>query len=1398
MSNPALTDLLASYVPHLIRKRVTADSSPIETAAAENFQAAVLFADISGFTLLTEQFAERGPAGVESLPRILNEYFGQLIDIIHEYGGDIVKFAGDAVLALWPCESDGDARMWTMRVAECAIKIRERLVNYKIEDSTLYLKLAVSTGEIGQVHVGGVFNRWEFMLTGAPLVELGIANRLAGAGEILLTPSAWKLIRNDCKAEPTEFEMQNAIAQAGRLESLTRSSAVSALKPSLPIPDEAQQSLRAYIPGAIINRLTAGQVGWIAELRRVTVLFINLPDVNQQTELETAQNIARLIQQSVYRYEGSINKINVDDKGITIVAALGLPPFSHEDDPARGVQAALMIRKELTRLHVRSMIGITTGRIFCGSIGNQTRREYTIIGNSVNLSARLMTAAGNLPDLIRQAGVPILCDRVTFDGAKEVVEFETVAPQHVKGRSEAVEVFHPVEQKRSIIRPQTELIGRQEEKTVIANALQEWQRGVPLQVVILQGEAGIGKSRLTEDLLRQAQSLSAHSFMGAGDSIEKNNPYYAWRSIFQKLFDIEEVSSHPILTEADQREIMLKVSEKLHAIDPDLTRYAPLLDVVLPAVFAENEFTSAMTGEIRGGNIRELLVRLLYEEAAQAPLLIVIEDLHWLDSASWTLLIDVFQKVRPLLFFLNTRPLTGNAPQEFKLIVEAKDTKIVKLEAMMLDDVEALVCQRLGVKTIPLQIGKLIREKSEGHPFFAEELAYALRDTGILFVRDQECHLADPHLKIEDITLPDTLQAAITNRIDSLNPSQQLTLKVASVIGRIFVFRMLQAVHPIESDRPMLGEDMEALTRLSLTQVESDPPDLAYIFKHVVTQEVAYNLMLYSQRRQLHQAVAEWIERSYERDIASHYPLLAYHWSQAASDPDPAMRAQVVSKAVEYLEKAGDQSLNNFANAEAIQFFLELLRYQERVKPSRLQLGQWYRKLGDAYLGLGKLDDSKKYFLMAMNTLGLPLAKSELGMVGMLLRHVIRQTSHRLWPRRFRNKALNGEEESVRHELITLCQQLSVVQFLNGDPNPLPMMIAVTAGVNIAETMRDSAELGNMYAQLAAVSGFIPLRSEVTHYKKAWRALADKFEHPAYFVQSVIGIAAVDSGLGLWDELKPDLEKAVSICDELGNNRQTGESLAYLTSNELIKGDAQATLVYNQRLDESARRRQNPVQIVWVKQLESYILARQGELERAVSLADEAIAIMEAGLTAEISDHVVRSVRANALWELGRYDESWSAVKKLLDKLAKASVVDYSIYQAHSQLVEVLIRALERARTQGIAKSEQNEVEKYAKLQAANLKKYSAIFPIGEPALYLLNGALAWTRNDPEKAFKFWKTAAEKAHAFPMHYEEGLAHLLLGQNLKIEDPERSAHNQKAAQAFESGGFPNRAETARGL
>ena len=1416
MSNPALTELLASYVPKLIQYRIAADPSPIESPVAEELPAAILFADISGFTPLTERLAEKGPTGVETLARVLNAYFGQLIDIIHEYGGDIVKFAGDALIAVWPIVSDlpasaalinvnqiengkekaitrADQWQWTMRVAECALKIRERLTDYKAEGSNLYLKLAISTGNITTAHVGGEFNRWEFLITGTPLVELGIANNLANAGEIIITPSSWKLMRNDCMALPLEFELKEAIAQGGRLNGLNKPSSIfsSIVRPE--IPAGAESSLRAYIPGAIINRLSAGQSSWIAELRRVTVLFINLPDIDQNTELEKSQKIAQLIQRSVYRYEGSINKINVDDKGITIVAALGLPPFAHEDDPARGVQAALMIRKELTGLKVRSNIGITTGRIFCGSIGNEDRREYTAIGNAVNLSARLMGVAGMQYELIEKHGVPILCDRLTYDGAKDIVEFEPLPVQYVKGRSDAIEVFHPLELKKSIMRPRTELIGRQEEKILIANALQELARGTEHQTIILQGEAGIGKSRLFEDLSRQAETLNVHMFNGAGDAIERTTPYHAWRPIFNRILNIENVALSTEATDEDKIAIQNQVVAALSNIDPDLARYAPLLDVILPISIPDNELTSAMSGELRGGNIREVLTRLVAYEAGKAPLLIVMEDLHWFDSASWSLLVDVQQKVRPILLALNTRPISDPVPVQFKQIQESAEARLVRLEAMKLDDVEALVCQRLGVKSIPPMIARLIREKSEGHPFFAEELAYAMRESGILKIDDQECQIDPRFANFEELTLPDTLQAAITNRIDSLDPSQQLTLKVASVIGRIFALRVLEAVHPIEADKPALPDYMETLTRLSLTLVESEAPDLAYIFKHAVTQEVAYNLMLYSQRRQLHRAVAEWIEQSNEMNIESYYTLLAYHWTQAAESIEPTDKDQAVRKAVDYLEKAGEQAMQTYANKEAVEFFSQALEWdgklpkpegKDELRNRQVRRARWHSQIGLAHYGLGSLPDCNKHVREALRLLESPIPGSRIQFALGLFPQILRQLLHRFFPSRYIGSISNEGEREIAIDVARLYELMGRIYFYSNES--LPITYCVLRFMNTAEKAGPSPELASSYAGMAFLAGFAQLHQLAESYVDRALAVAKEVNLPSNLITVNVVTGVYELGAGKWDNVRTKGLEARALCEQLGDYRQWGDSTVLLAESALISGDVEYAINIQKILLEDARRRHNPLQQGWGLFGLAANNIRRGNAEVAIPMLEEALQILEElpNLASSINTN---GQLALAHLRLGQHGQALAYASAVLDLAADISPTVYSVDIGFAAVADVYFELWEKALRDSTRQFESDKYELLAAKALKLLRSFQKVFPIGQPVTPYYQGWYEWLTGKPQAAINSWNKGLEAAKKFKMLYQEGLIRVKLGTSLPDEVNARGKHFERAIQIFEEMG-----------
>lgn len=1397
MSGVGMTELLASYVPRFIQKRVAENLTPIESPFASDFHAAFFFADISGFTRLTERLAEKGPVGVEKLAGILDDYFGQLIDLVYEYGGDVVKFAGDAVIAAWPFETGRGAegpisqevqRQWMLRAAECAFTIRERLLNYRAEDSILYLKLSLGAGRVWESHIGGIFNRWEFVVVGNPMIEIGLANQLAQAGDIIAAPSAWDLLRGQSEAEELEFSVDPALGldrpgKAAKLKRLTARSSLPAGSETLSLPEEAQPALRPYLPGSIISRIAAGQADWLAELRKVTILLINLPGIDHNSSLETAQATMRLIQKVVYRFEGSINKISQDDKGVMIDAAFGLPPLAHTDDPARGIQAAMMLQHELGGQGVRGSIGVTTGRVFCGLIGNNNRREYTFLGNTVNLAARLMSLALGQNKTQGDGNISVLCDRPTYEAARDRAEFEALPAQKIKGRNEPVDMFRPLHEKRGLLRSQTELIGRKVEKAVLINAIQEAQRGTAFQAVILHGEAGIGKSRLMEELIQQARASQMRVFSGAGDTIEKSNPYFAWRSIFDEVLGIEEMTGKPQLSDMDRKAILDTATAKFEALEAGLSRYLPLLKVILPISIPENEFTAAMTGEVRGGNIRDLLVRLLQSEADRSPILVSLEDLHWLDSASWTLLSDVFQKVRPLLLAVNTRPFLPPIPAQFKELAERAGTTSIRLDMMPLEEVEELVCQRLGIKSMPAVAGRLIREKSEGHPFFAEELAYALRDSGVLLIQGDECRLAPGLDDLDSVSLPDNLEAAITSRIDGLNPSQQLTLKVASVIGRIFAYRMLHAIHPIEADKQSLNDYLSTLTRMNLTLIEAEEPDLEYIFKHAITQEVAYNLMLFSQRRQLHQSVAEWIEQNYEKDLASQYTLLAYHWTVAAQEADPANRSQAVQKAVEYLEKAGDQSLNNFANAEAIQFFTDALRFTDQVGLSSFRLGQWYRKLGQAYLGLGKLQEAKDHFLQAQAALGEKVPASSAGMIGGLLGQLARQTGHRMWPRLDRGQQVSQEQEAVRLEIIQIYQQLATVLFLMGDPNPLPMFFSVVAGLNVAETIRDTPELSYMYSQMGAVMGFIPLRSQYEYYSEQWRLLDERFKHPGYFVSSAISLATVQSGIGDWAALRRRLEKVIEICSDVGDKRQAGEAYSFLASNAIIEGDILTATEHSNRMLEHALKASNPIHFVWGCQWLGSIAIHHGNYEQAFAWAARARERTEKDSVGEVDNQTMDAIRAHALWLKGERKESVRIAREICDKAVKASIVDYSIYIAYIHMTEVLFLDLECIWKEDASTAEKEEALKYAQQCTKIWKKYMPIFTVGAPAYHRFTGLVDWYEDKPDKAYASWGTAVEKAHVFPMKFEEARAWLELGRHLPRANPERATSFENARQLF---------------
>ncbi len=1381
----SLLETLISYVPPFVTRRIAAHPAPLNAPLREHFPAIALFADISGFTQLTETLAHLGPAGAEELSSLLNDYFGRLIDIITAQGGEVVKFAGDALLALWPLDSSGDQstiEAAALNAAQCGLNIQATLHNYAARpDVSLSVRIGVSFGNITVDHVGGRLGRWEILLSGTPLAQMSIAQQYARPGEVVLAANVWTLVAERCQSSPGE-------AGYVRLESAPPAGPARPL-PKANLTSEAESALRLYIPGAILGRLAAGQTGWLAELRRVTVLFINLAELGINTPLEHVQTTLQSLQSAIYRYEGSINKISVDDKGITLVAALGLPPLSHEDDAIRGVQAALAIRSELKTLGLKAAIGLATGRAFCGSIGSLQRREYTMIGNVVNLAARLMQAAGAPAEASDPETIYLLCDEATHQLAQAQISFEALPQIKVKGRSEPVSIFRPLTPKKTAIRPKAALVGRVSEQGVLSEALHTLLRHNARGVVIIEGEAGIGKSRLVEELLRQAHALGITSLLGAADAVDKFTPYYAWRPIFEQLFGLDVAGD---AVEARREQL-------LAYLESEAEQLAPLANVVLPLDLPDNELTAQMKGEARANKTNDLLVKLFRkamsrESPAPRPHLVILEDAHWLDSASWTLVRRIHHDVRPLLLVIATRPVAelhdgGVAFSEYHQLLASTDTVHLRLGSLSLAATYTLACQRLGVSSLPEPVADLIRAKAEGHPFFSEELVYALRDAGIIRIADGKCWINPDAGDLQTLDFPDSVQGVIISRIDRLTPRQQLTLKVASAIGRIFAFSVLRDVHPIESDRPHLAECLTTLDRLDITPLEAPEPDLAYIFKHIITQEVAYNLMAFAQRRQLHRAIAEWYENTHADDLARHFPLLAHHWS----------KAEVTTKAIHYLEQSGAQALKNNANREAVRFLTEAisllegqLAKSESASPTitaPTYRAQLERQLADAYYGLGRLTESGAHYKRALTLLGWPVPDTPIRIGLGLARELGRQVGYRLGLGRGKaaRPAVGGPPPARLLEGYRAYERLSEVFFLTNAT--LLTVYGTLMSLNLAEAIGPSPELARGFASVCVAASLIPFPAAAQHYERLARQTIQNTSDLSALGQTLMVASVYTIGAGQWVKSEETVNRASELFDQLGARDRWEICIELLAAVAYYRGQLNRAVEFSNLLVTSAQMRGDAAHHAWGLLDGGACLLRQGQLDQTVAMAEEALSLLKQ------SADLTTQIRAEGLLAFCRLLQGDVInARKGADKTAELIAAQpqptsFNLFDGYSGMTEVYLTIWEQEPALA-----DGDLKQRAAQGCRIMNNYANIFPIGRPRALLYRGQLDWLNDQREAAHQAWQRSLAQAEHLGMQLEAGLAHFELARHLPAEDARRQDHLRQGRELFEQLGAKQLSET----
>ncbi|HSL44726.1 MAG TPA: tetratricopeptide repeat protein [Anaerolineales bacterium] len=855
-----------------------------------------IFADISGFTPLTEKLTQTlGPRrGVEILSRQLNAVYGALIGEVERYGGSIISFAGDSVIAWFEEQESSSA---ALRAATCAQCMQAAMREFK----ELSLKVVITSGTARRLVVGDPNIQLIDALAGRTIARLATAERLAQKGEILIDEATLQNLEENATIG-SHRNSDGTTEQFFILESLSYPSEQMTLPP-LTSDDLPAEALRPWLLTAVYQREGTGLISFLTELRPAVPMFISFSGIDYDNDIDAEEKLSAFVahlQRVLTRYEGTLLQLVIGDKGSYGYGVFGVFT-AHEDDAQRAVHAALELQQTRQHLpYVHSLqTGISLGTLRVGAYGSATRHTYAALGDDVNLAARLMTTAK--PDEI------LITGRVQIDIA-DMFTVEPREPISMKGKGEPQPVFAVtgISHHRATRLPEPAyrlpMVGRQEELALVAEKLNLTLQGQG-QVIGITAEAGMGKSRLIAEVIRMARKRGFIGYGGAAQSSGTDAPYLIWQPIWQAFFDLDP--------EMLERKQMRLLEGELEDRVPERIEALPLLGLVLNLPLLDNEFTRALEPQDRKSALEVLLEDCLKSAARETPLLIVLEDLHWMDPLSHDLL-ETLARISenlPVCFVLAYRP-----PHIMRLLeqrveklphftrIELKDLTASEAGQLVRAKLAQLFPERTGA--LPTALADELTLKSQGNPFFIEELLNYLHDRGL-----------NPYdvYALRKLDLPASLQSLILSRIDQLTEPQKVTLKVASIIGRVFLFSWLHGYFPSLGEENLVKDHLAELSKLDLTPLDTPEPELAYLFKHIITQEVAYESLSYATRAQLHELLARYLEERYPENIP--IDVLTYHYS----------RSDNVSKKREYLRRSGELAQAAYSNMTALNYFEQAL-----------------------------------------------------------------------------------------------------------------------------------------------------------------------------------------------------------------------------------------------------------------------------------------------------------------------------------------------------------------------------------------------------------------------------------------------------------------------------------------
>jgi class 3 adenylate cyclase/tetratricopeptide (TPR) repeat protein len=1390
---PVRSDVLTSFVPGLLARRIADRPKSIQGWTTEACELAVLGLDISESTSMMDDLARWSPDGSESIARALNTVFTLLADVITEHRGSVVTLAGDEVVAVWPTTETGGMAASVHWASRAAMVVREKVgLLEPVGGYPIRLRAGIGAGMAWLLDIGREHGRRIFVPVGPALQEMTVAQKAVAASEIGLSQTARSLLGDRARAEEG-----------------TGSSRISRLTAVEPVPGPAPEPARQeasvppalaarYVPDWVFERLRSGHEELQSELAPITAMFITFRTGRWDEDATGVVSEASLQALDILNsYEGTLVGACQDLDGLTLVAGFGLPPVVREHEATRAKLAGLEISGAMKEF-VEHGIGVATGHAFCGVMGSLAYHQYSMVGPIVNLAARLKQLAQN----------EVLCDQVSQHLSQDRLRFSRRGRMDVKGFAGPVEVYRPewpeadpglsalrrlaVESKKVITR------GRDREREELAGRLVALSLRTSTAMVV-EGEPGVGKTHLAVDLLQASEGYGRVMVLaGGGDEVDPR-PYHAWKRVFTRTLGLTSVR--------DPTKRARLVAERL-AQWPELVEWIPLLNEILDLTLDDSPLRD-MRGPARRENTVRLLVQLLADAASRTPLLVVLDDCHWMDSASWELVRAVHRSVEPVMIVLLTRPMPEPSPpagaestedakpsgrdegtiyaaSEVKMYLRERGAMVLRLQPLPPDVTEQIARDVLGVDALDEHIRSLFRGKVDGSPLFTVELAFQLRTDEVISVvgtaEGVRARLTIPPAELERLRLPVRVEEVFRARLSALSERQRTVIRAASVVGTSFDEKRVLAADALV-DPSSLADDLRNLERKKV--IEASPE--GWRFGHALIREMALQSFLPSELRQRHRALAEWYETYEMRPEA--YAIIARRWAEAG---EPAQE-------IEYLEAAATHALAKGAEEEAASLIETAMALDGKLAEplptvSDARRAFWHSQLGDALSAQNRLDDAIPHFATALRLLGQRVPRSRLGWLARLIWEALKQVGHLLpvvGPR-----LLNRGDARVLSQASSISSKLAEAYYFKAQT--VALTASVLAAINLAEKAGDPGIAGGAYSALTTLVGTLRLHRLADRYLRLARQtivgepswtesdltleiLPDMaWEHG---LTATVSEAVYLRTMNRAVNVMPMLDSVVQQCRAVGQNQNLEIALAVRGFFHDAIGTLRSARADFEELLISARRRGNADHVIWGLTLLVPVLLSLGLKEEALGLDDEAVQVFS--WKDELSGPNFHGSHVQALMAQGRTGEALSHARRAVSTFGAVPV--WFHLEGLTAMVQACVEMLKNERGTALEK----DVRRVGRRALRAMRAYVRLYPFSRARYELYLGMYRAGQERDRATRRHWTRALRSADDAGLLLDGARIRLLLANRLPEDSSARAEQLREARRTLHELGLSSR-------